>query len=81
MKELFKKIRYKLAYLIAPDWINDLEYRLSAFLYEQTGGLLSKCYYTVDAMCSAANDYQQRLCDECEYYIEAQEKEKEEWEL
>lgn len=81
MKELLKKIRYKLAYLIAPDWIDDLEYRFSIFLDEQTGGLLSDCYCTGDTMRSAANDYRMRqcdeckwLCDRCEYYIEAQAK-------
>lgn len=67
MKEKFKNFRYKLAYLIAPDWIDDLEHRFSVFLCEQTGGKMSKCYYTLDAMRSVASDYQQSICDECEY--------------
>lgn len=69
LKEAFKKFRYGLAYLIAPDWIDDLEYRFSSFLSNQTGNILSKCYYNVNVMISVANDYQQRICDECEYYI------------
>lgn len=67
IKERFKNLRYKLAYLIAPDWIDDLEYRLSSFLYYQTGGRLSKCYYNLNVMLGEANDYQQRMCDECVY--------------
>ena len=68
MKAWFDKIRYKLARLIAPDLINDLEYRLSAFLHEQTGGYLSKSNYTLDVMISAANDRQEQICEECSYY-------------
>lgn len=71
MKKLFDKIRYKLAYLIAPDWIDDLEYRFSVFLCEQTGGYLSKCYYPLVVMRCAATAEQQRICEECEYYLQA----------
>lgn len=67
LKERWRKFRYKLAYIIAPDWIDDLEYRLSVFLCEETGGLLSKCYYPVETMIDAARDYRMRECDECEY--------------
>jgi hypothetical protein len=70
MKEIIRKFRYWLAYKIAPDWIDDLEYRFSVFLCDQTGGRMSKCYYTVEAMLSVANDYQQEICYECEYYKE-----------
>ena len=77
LKEAFRDFRYGLAYLIAPDWIDDLEYRLSVFLCNQTGGRLSKCYYTIDTMISAAKDYQQRLCDESEYYIAYEERNRE----
>ena len=35
----------------------------SEFLYHMTGGLLSKTNYTAQAMISAAEDYQQRVCD------------------
>ena len=70
MKEWFTKFRYKLAYIIAPDWIGDLEYRFSVFLCDQTGGRLSKCYYSTETMRSVANDYQQGICDECEYYLQ-----------
>ena len=69
IKDLFGIIRFKIAYFIAPDWIDDLEHRLSVFLCEQTGGRLSKCYYSIETMRSEANDYQQRVCDECEYYL------------
>ena len=65
IREIFTKLRYKLAYLIAPDWIDDLEYRFSVFLCEQTGGRMSKCYYTIEAMRSEAEAYQMELCDEC----------------
>ena len=68
MAEWFRKLRYNLAYLIAPDWIDDLEYRFSCFLCEQTGGRMSKCYYTLEAMRSEAEDARMRECDECEFY-------------
>lgn len=70
MKKWFRKIRYKLAYLIAPDWIDDLEDRLSGLLCEVTGGLLSKCYYPLNVMVDEYWDYQQRVCDDCEWYKE-----------
>ena len=76
MKQWFTNLRYKLAYLIAPDWIDDLEWRLSGLLCEVTGSRLSKSYYTLEAMISAVNDHQQECCEDCEYYIECQ-KEKE----
>lgn len=66
LHELIKNLRYKLAYLIAPDWIDDLEHRLSAFLYNQTGGRLSKCNYPLHIMIAEADDYQMRCCEECE---------------
>lgn len=66
-KERWKKFRYKLAYRIAPDWIDDLEYRFSVFLCNQTGGFLSKCYYPIEVMQSYAEEYRMRECDECEY--------------
>jgi hypothetical protein len=78
MKEWFRKLRYKLAYLIAPDWIDDLEYRLSGLLCEVTGSRLSKAYYPLDVMVSYASDHQQECCDECEYYLECQKREEEE---
>ena len=70
MKKWFRKLRYKLAYLIAPDWIDDLEERLSDLLCEATGGRLSKSYYSSKVMISQMIDYQQECCDECEYYLE-----------
>lgn len=62
---MLKRFRYWLAYVIAPDLIIDLEERLSSLLCHVTDGLLSKTNYTSDAMISAADDYQQRVCDEC----------------
>ena len=35
----------------------------SEFLCHMTGGMLSKTNYTAQAMISAAEDYQQRVCD------------------
>lgn len=70
MKEIFRKLRYRIAYLIAPDWIDDLENRLSEFLCNQTGGRLSKCYYSAKTMISEANEARQRECEECEFYKE-----------
>ena len=69
MREWFAQLRYKLAYLIAPDYFNDIEYRFSELLCYTTGGLLSKTNYTLDGMIRAVDDYQQRCCDECEYYL------------
>lgn len=74
MKEWFRKIRYKIAYLIAPDWIDDLENRLSIFLCEQTGGRMSKCYYSAETMIREATDYQNSVCDECEFYLAVKER-------
>ncbi len=67
LKEWFRNLRYKIAYFIAPDWIDDLESRLSGFLWHQTGGLLSKSYYSVETMVAQANDWQQKVCDDCEH--------------
>ena len=78
MKEWFRKLRYKLAYFIAPDWIDDLEHRLSCLLCEATGSRLSKAYYPLDVMVSSVRDYQQECCDECEYYLRCQKREEEE---
>ena len=78
MKEWFRKLRYKLAYLIAPDWIDDLEYRLSGLLWEATGGRLSKPYYSLSTMICEFCDYQERWCEDCEYYMECQKREEEE---
>lgn len=68
MKEWFRKIRYKLAYLIAPDWIDDLESRLSAILCEATGGRLSKCYYPMSVMFDEIHAERMRYREDCEAY-------------
>lgn len=66
MKEKLKKLRYRIAYLIAPDLIDDLEERLSGLLCHVTGGLLSKANYPLKTMITYADDYQQCICDECD---------------
>lgn len=75
MKEFIRKIRHQIAYWLAHDWIDDLEYRFSAFLCEQTGGMLSKTNYSLQTMVRYADDYQERFCEDCEYrkYMEALE--------
>ena len=50
---------------LSPEEITDMIYRFEAFLCEMTGNRMSKSNYTLDAMISAANDYQQSLCDGC----------------
>ena len=50
---------------LTPEEIIDMIYRFEAFLSAMTGGRMSKSNYTLDAMISAANEYQQSLCDEC----------------
>ena len=65
IKEGIHVFRIKLAYKLAPDLIEDLENRLSAFLYNQTGGRLSKPNYCIRTMISIAADYQMDVCDEC----------------
>ena len=70
MAEWFYRIRLRLAYLICPEYFEDMEERLSGLLCHTTGGLLSKTNYTLDGMIGAVNDYNQRCCEECEYYIE-----------
>ena len=74
MREWFRKVRYRLAYFIAPDWIDDLEHRLSGLLCEATGGQLSKCYYSLNTMVDAAQEFRMRECDQCWYYKECQGK-------
>ena len=61
MAEWFYRIRLKLAYLICPEYFNDIEHRLSGLLWHTTGGLLSNTNYTLDGMMHAVNDYQQRM--------------------
>ena len=67
MAEWFRELRYRIAYLLASDWIDDLEYRFSVLLCEVTGGRMSKCYYTVEAMISEVMACRMRECDECEF--------------
>lgn len=69
MKKTIKKIRHKIAYWLAPDWIGDLEMRLSTLLCEATGGFLSKPYYTTETMVRYVQDYRERKCEECEFYL------------
>lgn len=42
----------------------------SEFLCRMTGGRLSKTNYTAQEMISAANDYQQKVCEECDLQAE-----------
>ena len=42
----------------------------SEFLCHMTGGLLSKTNYTAQEMISAAEDYQQNVCGECDLWDE-----------
>ena len=42
----------------------------SEFLCHMTGGLLSKTNYTAQEMISAAEDYQQKVCGECDLRAE-----------
>ena len=64
---MFKKLRWALARLIAPDYYDDLEGRFSQFLYFATGGLLSKTNYPVRTMLDAMRDYDERICNSCEF--------------
>lgn len=50
---------------MTPEDIEQTMLRFSSFLMEMTGGRMSKTNYTVQAMVSEANDYQQKECDEC----------------
>jgi len=50
---------------LSPEEITDMIYRFEAFLSAMTGNRMSKSNYTLDAMISAADEYQQSLCDEC----------------
>lgn len=42
----------------------------SEFLCHMTGGLLSKTNYTAQEMIAAADDYQQKVCGECDLRVE-----------
>ena len=48
----------------------------SEFLCHMTGGLLSKTNYTAKEMIYAAEDYQQKMCGECDLRTELGQKEK-----
>lgn len=74
MKAWFYRLRFRLAYWICPEYVDDIEERLSGLLYHTTGGLLSKTNYTLDGMIRATNDYQERCCEECEYCLAQTEK-------
>jgi hypothetical protein len=77
MKEWFYRVRFRIAYFICPEYIDDIEERLSGLLFHTTGGLLSKTNYTLNGMISAVDDYQQRCCEDyCEYYRAAHPTEK-----
>lgn len=76
MKEWLAEIRFKLAYLIYPEYFDDMEERLSGLLCHTTGGLLSKTNYTLEAMISAVDNYWQSSCNECEFYLADLQKEK-----
>ncbi len=75
-KEWYYRFRLKLAYLICPEYFDDIEERLSGLLYHTTGGLLSKTNYTLNGMISAVDNFQQSCCEECEYYLAYQQTEK-----
>lgn len=45
----------------------------SEFLCRMTGNLLSKTNYTAQAMIEAAEDYQQRVCDDCDLRAELEQ--------
>lgn len=45
----------------------------SEFLCHITGGLLSKTNYTAQKMVAAAEDYQQRVCDDCDLRSELEQ--------
>ena len=47
------------------DDLEEIEYRFGCFLCEMTGSRMSKTNYTMEAMVSCANDYWQKICDEC----------------
>lgn len=49
---------------LTPDEIEQQLMNYSSFLMEMTGGRMSKTNYTVQAMVSEANDYQQKLTEE-----------------
>lgn len=50
---------------MTPEEIEQTLLNFSSFLCEMTGGRMSKTNYTVQAMVSEANDYNESLCDEC----------------
>ena len=55
---------------MTPEDIEQTMLRFSSFLMEMTGGRMSKTNYTVQAMVSEANDYQQQELDEIEGELE-----------
>lgn len=55
---------------LTPEEIEQQLKNFSSFLMEMTGGQMSKTNYTVEAMVTVANDYQQREIDELEQKLE-----------
>lgn len=55
---------------MTPEEIENTLKNFSSFLMEMTGGQMSKTNYTVQAMVSVANDYQQQELDEIEAELE-----------
>ena len=50
---------------LEPSEIENIIHNFESFLCEMTGNRMSKPNYTLEAMVSVANDYQQSICDEC----------------
>lgn len=55
---------------MTPEEIENTLQNFSSFLMEMTGGQMSKTNYTLEAMVTVANDYQQREIDELEQKLE-----------
>lgn len=56
LKEAFKKFRYGLAYLIAPDWIDDLTCTISVYRTNKINAMIREKYL-------------QNTCEHCKYYV------------
>ena len=65
VRQLYTELKRYEDLEMTPEAIEHQLTNFSSFLMEMTGGRMSKTNYTVQAMVDEANEYQQRLCDEC----------------
>ena len=65
VRQLYTELKRYEDLEMTPEAIEQQLKNFSSFLMEMTGGRMSKTNYTVQAMVSETNNYDESLCDEC----------------